>query len=579
MESNITPDQIRSIFKLSFQDPTLGERKLEQRLGIGHTTIGKYKRLAKKLNYTAEYIMQMDDLSIIELFKLKSRKVDFIEPNWDEIRKYLQEKGHWGQMLPTIKSAWEYIYLKKLFPNYVTGDLPDGVMSERTFCRRYDEYLHSKGLDLLKHKANPNNNFGPGSVVEIDTIGDRLKYLDADNNEHEAVIFTAVLKYSRLLYAEAMPSGTGICWAGAIINALYSFGGVPEVLRCDNDSALVIHGNKSKRTKLRASIEFTINEFGLITDLCPPRRPEYKGSNERANGFALKHFFEGTSYGKEIHADNLDALNELIKKETLRINSLPRNHGQLSSIEVFNSFEKNALKALPLIRPDVRYISYAVVHKDGYVNYQRNYYYAGKDNVGKTILIENMRGKQIVLRHEKTLRSIVEYELDRNCIPPGNHHKADKFKTESEKVTSRTKEWFISEFSKIEKATDNIQQLINWVFEITSRSNQVGTKICNSIYKLCTDNLNDLDCLELACKAVLERKHKVDIVVQLSCSFDMFRKLKNEKSKLYTALVQSALGVDTKAQDQTQDKSDISTSDSEDSVRGEEYYDDLFKSI
>lgn len=59
----------------------------------------------------------------------------------------------------------------------------------------------------------------------------------------------------------------------------------------------------------------------------------------------------------------------------------------------------------------------------------------------------------------------------------------------------------------------------------------------------------------------------------------MFRKLKNEKSKLYTALVQSALGVDTKAQDQTQDKADISTSDSEDSVRGEEYYDDLFKSI
>ncbi len=71
------------------------------------------------------------------------------------------------------------------------------------------------------------------------------------------------------------------------------------------------------------------------------------------------------------------------------------------------------------------------------------------------------------------MRSIVEYELDRNCIPPGNHHKADKFKTESEKVTSRTKEWFISEFSKIENATDNIQLLINWVFEITSRSNQV----------------------------------------------------------------------------------------------------------
>lgn len=66
-------------------------------------------------------------------------------------------------MQPTIRSAWEFMYLKKIFPNYVTGELPDGCMSERTFDRRYSEYLHNSGLDALTHKANPNDNFGPGS--------------------------------------------------------------------------------------------------------------------------------------------------------------------------------------------------------------------------------------------------------------------------------------------------------------------------------------------------------------------------------------------------------------------------------
>ena len=489
MDNFTSPDQIRAIFKLSFQEPTLGERKLGKRLGLSHSTIGKYKKIAKEANCSAEIVMQMDDEDLKQLFNLQSRKANFIVPDWDEIRKYLQTKGHWGQMLPTIKSAWEFLYLKKMIPDYVTGDLPEGIMSERTFCRRYAEFLHRNGLDQLKHQANPNNNFGPGSVVEIDTIGDRLTYWDANNQEQQAVIFSAVLKYSGLLYAEAMPSGSGICWASAIIHALYAFGGVTEVIRCDNDAALVIHGNQKNRTRFRASIEFTVKEFDLVTDLCPPRKPEWKGRNERANGFAQKHFFEGSDYSKTIHATNLEALNELIKAETLRINSLSRNHGQLSSLEVFNRYESSCLKALPLFQPVVHYISYAVVRKDAYVNYQRNYYYAGKENIGKTILIENKMGKQIYLRHDKTLVGIVEYELDTNSIPPGNHHKAEKFKTEIEKITSRPREWFIEEFSKLKGPTENILHLIDWVYESTSQSKQVATRICNSIYRLYAETL------------------------------------------------------------------------------------------
>ena len=94
MDNFISPDQIRSIFKLSFQEPTLGERKLGKRLGLSHSTIGKYKKIAKEANCSAEIVMQMDDEDLKQLFNLQSRKANFIEPDWDEIRKYLQTKGH-----------------------------------------------------------------------------------------------------------------------------------------------------------------------------------------------------------------------------------------------------------------------------------------------------------------------------------------------------------------------------------------------------------------------------------------------------------------------------------------------------
>ena len=88
-------------------------------------------------------------------------------------------------------------------------------------------------------------------------------------------------------------------------------------------------------------------------------------------------------------------------------------------------------------------MSYDFVRKNGYVTYQNNYYYAGIEQIGKTIIIENSMGKNINLRKDGNLKVIVSYELDKNAISPRHYHKADRFKKEAERVTSLTKEWFI----------------------------------------------------------------------------------------------------------------------------------------
>lgn len=94
-------DQIRSLFKHIAREPLLGERKLGVPVGISHSTAGKYKKKAKELGLLPEVIGNMSDEEIISLFNIRlSTRQEFIQPDWEEIRIYLQTKGHWGRCSP-----------------------------------------------------------------------------------------------------------------------------------------------------------------------------------------------------------------------------------------------------------------------------------------------------------------------------------------------------------------------------------------------------------------------------------------------------------------------------------------------
>ena len=129
----------------------------------------------------------------------------------------------------------------------------------------------------MKRQPNYQLNFGAGSVVEIDTIGNLFPYIDSEGNLQRALLFTGVLKYSGLAFMMAIPNGTTMQWGRAIIEMLWSFGGVPQVLRSDNDKAICNYGNSRKgtKTKLKPDIQAILNSFNITGDLCPIRSPKY----------------------------------------------------------------------------------------------------------------------------------------------------------------------------------------------------------------------------------------------------------------------------------------------------------------
>lgn len=224
-------------------------------------------------------------------------------------------------------------------------------MSERTFYCRYNEYLEQQGLAILKHQPNISLNFGPDSMFEIDTIGDRFTYIDKNGISCQEVIFTAVLKYLGYLYAEAMLAATDINWASAIINACWYMGGTCEVLRADNDSTICNHSTKSNkgRSRLRPAVFYIVLDLHMTVDLWPVRSPSGKVPTSapmvfcRPSCLPILHIRSRCM----LTTDDIRELNWLIRNELIRINHKPLNRGQLPHAAVL-SFMKNFICILCL---------------------------------------------------------------------------------------------------------------------------------------------------------------------------------------------------------------------------------------
>ena len=66
----------------------------------------------RELGLTPDRILVMTDDEINTLFNRESKR----DPDWEQIRKYLDILRKWSGHLNTIKNARFFLYLKKLFP-------------------------------------------------------------------------------------------------------------------------------------------------------------------------------------------------------------------------------------------------------------------------------------------------------------------------------------------------------------------------------------------------------------------------------------------------------------------------------
>lgn len=549
--------------------PQTSVRNLAAQLNVSRYFIGNVQDRLNALKLTVEQAVALPDDAFDEAFDFSvSRKGDFLEPEWQDVWDFMnpREVKSTLKQKPMLSVAWKVLYVDKLFPDVST--LPENCMSERTFERRYHEYCGKY------HK--PDNspiaslNFSRGELMEIDTIGDHFRFVQPDGTVRQVKIFTAVLKYSGLVFAEATYRTTTEMWLKCVGDAFEYLGGVPKVVRSDNDAAIVIHGKKGKSpTRPQPAYAALLHAYGAEYDLAPVRRPTYKGAVERVNGLLIQALFADKT--SAVKAQDLEDYNRQLLDEVNKFNLTPRSGGQISRRSCFELYEKDCLKPLPQHRPQCRDIRSVVVGADGYVRYENNLYYAGIP--GRSVELESVNGGKLEIRTgDRTLGSakrIAVYEICHEIYPTPRRFKAQELCSAEERAVTRNKQWYNTLLETLTENHSEISHLLDSLWEAGDEDNPLAVKHSNALarlLRLAESRKGGVAALNLACGEALRQKHCSDFAF-IESLFKTLMELEHSGVEIERVLA----GTNPRPDDATA----LSAQDTDSNLRGGEYYAEL----
>ena len=157
----------------------LSYRNIQSQSGVPKTTIGRVAARVADLNRSyAEILALSDEQCFQTIFPSVAKRMT--EPDWFEINKLLSKPK---------------ITLDRLYQDYEKQVCPEHRYSYPSFCRRYSDWLRQNGI---RSQATVNNEYQPGERLEIDFVGDDVKWVNHDGEICSSRLFVAALAYSKL---------------------------------------------------------------------------------------------------------------------------------------------------------------------------------------------------------------------------------------------------------------------------------------------------------------------------------------------------------------------------------------------
>lgn len=158
--------------------------------------------------------------------------------------------------------------------------------------------------------------------MEIDFVGDKIKWIDPDGILHESKLFVATLPYSCMHFTEAVTDETQSSWIYGIVDALEYFGVVPRVLVMDNAAPLVRVPNWQE-AEIQYAIRSLCTYYGMQPWACKPRTPKQKIRVEAAVNDIERWIVTQMNLDHPAPAYDLDDLNKQIRKPLDELNDKP----------------------------------------------------------------------------------------------------------------------------------------------------------------------------------------------------------------------------------------------------------------
>jgi transposase len=215
--------------------------------------------------------------------------------------------------------------------------------------------------------------FAPGERVEVDYAGDTLQWVDLKSGElHEAYVFISALGFSQLLFAWAAEDMKSRNWLASHRRMYTYYGGVPHVTvpDCLKQGVLKCH---LYDPDLNPGYAQLATHYATAIVPARPAHPKDKAICEGLVRILMRYF---RFRHRRRNFTSLAEINRALAECVERINERKHSRFGVSRRARFESMEKTALKALPVVDFEVEDWKEATLHADCYVYVEAVYYSA-----------------------------------------------------------------------------------------------------------------------------------------------------------------------------------------------------------
>jgi len=290
-----------------------------------------------------------------------------------------------------IESAWQAgLSVQRIYQDLVAEhEFGGSYHAVRRFIRR------RRGVTELPFRRME---CAPGQELQVD-FGQGAWVVEQDRRRRTH-LFRCVLSHSRKGYSEAVWRQTAETFIRCLENAFHHYGGVTATVVIDNLKAGVVHADWFD-PEINPKLDEFARHYGTVILPTKPVMPRHKGKIEAGVKYAQNNAVKGRRF-ESLAAQNVFLAHWERTVADTRIHGTTRQQvGQL-----FAQVEQTALRPLPAMVFPAFQEAPRTVHRDGYVEFQRAYYSAPPEYVGRQVWVRhecrlvriyNSRREQIAL--------------------------------------------------------------------------------------------------------------------------------------------------------------------------------------
>lgn len=487
--------------------PKASAREIALAIKMSHPTIGAYLRKIQECGCPIEDLVVMSDFELTQRLRLELSS-NFIEPDLDRVHKFVHGPGsNPRKQTHTVEEAYVELYLKVHFSEYLTTDArgnicfkgkkPDNCMSETTFKRRYASHvmlLAGRFKDDNVSICPSLNECGPGGCMYLDGVGDKLPWIDGNNETHTARILCAILGYSTLLFAIVVERCTKLEWQLLIEDFFYEINGTVTSVKTDNDTAVAKKVytpgvNGSRKFYCVPHPEFIImgRQYGFEFLLANVGAYRDKANMERHVNIVEHLVQELPRVNGYVYARDLEELRALVKQKVDEFNRRTLPKLGMSRQEFFEKYEAPYLQPLPpaeLRMTRKAPVKCVLIGTRGYARYEHDDYYLGIERRGRRVICSESEG-QIFFRDFGTNELYASYNKPTDISIKIRRFKHREFMTPAERYVTRSLDDFLRMAELEPLLKDELSAVCTRIFETKGIGDVDKTDLCNNIFKIC----------------------------------------------------------------------------------------------